>query len=352
MCSPAPAEPLLVKCDMRDGARISDWQRSARLLFAEELRAGSVNESALERPEVTAAVASRPVPSRPVRMLQRLGMKRGAYAFERRNLQPLAAAREAVLGEEAAGPPRFLVRVDEFPLAGAYDENPRHIEDLDRFHAIMSEAGVPYLMAVSSCVARDYLDPSASGSRPLSDRELAALERLGSGSVTFAQHGFDHRTREARPRHRAELAGLSRERLLELLDSGAARLGDAGIRPDVFVPPFNRFDASQYDLLAERFDVVCGGPESVAMLGYHRTPLWRGEAVYMPAYEPFYGRAAAVTEAVDRALAAQAALWIPIVLHLSWEADSDWTDLKRLALRLASHATAWDEFARTARPVP
>ena len=102
----------------------------------------------------------------------------------------------------------------------------------------------------------------------------------------------------------------------------------------MFVPPFNRFDASQYDLLAERFDVVCGGPESVAMLGYHRTPLWRGQAVYMPAYEPFYGRAAAVTEAVDRAVAAQAALWIPVVLHLSWEADSDWADLKRLALRL------------------
>lgn len=337
---------------MRDGARISDWQRSARLLFAEELRAGSVDESALERPEVSGAVASRAVPPGPVRKLQRFAMKRGAYDFERRNLQPLAAAREAVLGEAAAGPPRFLVRVDEFPIAGAYDENPRHLEDLDRFHAVMSEAGVPYLMAVSSGVARDYLDPSASDSRSLSDRELAALERLRSDSVAFAQHGFDHRTRDARPRHRAELAGLSPERLHELLDAGAARLAEAGIRPSVFVPPFNRFDASQYDLLAERFEVVCGGPESIAMLGYHRTPLWRGEAVYMPAYEPFYGRAAAVTEAVDRAVAAQAALWIPVVLHLSWEADSDWADLKRLALRLSSHARAWDEFARTARPAP
>jgi hypothetical protein len=337
---------------MRDGARISDWQRSARLLFAEELRAGRVDESALERPEVSGAVASRPVPPGPVRKLQRFAMKRGAYDFERRNLRPLAAAREAVLGEAASGPPRFLVRVDEFPLAGAYDEDPRHIEDLDRFHAVMSEAGVPYLMAVSSGVARDYLDPSGSDSRPLSDRELAALDRLRGDSVTFAQHGFDHRTRDARPRHRAELAGLDHERLRELLDSSAASLVEAGIRPNVFVPPFNRFDAGQYDLLAERFDVVCGGPESIAMFGYHRTPLWRGEAVYMPAYEPFYGRAAAVTKAVDRAVAAQAALWIPVVLHLSWEADSDWADLKRLALRLSSYAREWEEFARTARPAP
>jgi hypothetical protein len=337
---------------MRDGARISDRERSARLLFAEELRGGRVDQSALERPEVTAAVASRPVRAAPVRKLQRLAMKGGAYDFERHNLRPLAVAREAVLGDAAAGPPRFLVRVDEFPLAGAYDEDSRQIEDLDRFHAVLTEAGVPYLMAVSSGVARDYLDPSAGGSRRLSDRELAALERLRGDSVSFAQHGFDHRTRDARARHRAELVGLSRERLVELLDAGAARLAEAGIRPSVFVPPFNRFEASQYELLADRFEIVCGGPESVAMFGYHRTPLWRGEAVYMPAYEPFYGRAATVAAAVDRAVAAQLALWIPVVLHLSWEADGDWADLKRLAAKLADHARPWDEFARTARPAP
>ena len=134
-------------------------------------------------------MASRAVPPRPLRMLQRLGMKRGAYDFERRNLRPLAAARETVLGEAAAGPPRFLVRVDEFPLAGAYDENPRHIADLDRFHAIMSEAGVPYLMAVSSGVARDYLDPSgerqpaAVGPRAGRARAPAAATRSRSRST-------------------------------------------------------------------------------------------------------------------------------------------------------------------------
>jgi Uncharacterized protein conserved in bacteria (DUF2334) len=342
----------VVKCDMRDGARISDRHRSARLLFAEELRAGHLDESYLDRAEVSAAVATRPVPPGPVRKLQRLAMKRGARHFEQGNLAPLAAAREAVLGEAAAGPPRFLVRVDEFPLAGAFDVSDRHLEDLDRFHAIMGEAGIPYLMAVSCGVARDYLDPSATDSRPLSDGELAALGRLRDDGVAFAQHGFDHRTRDARPRHRSELVGLSPASLRELLDTGAERLAGAGIATSAFVPPFNRFEAGQYDVLAQRFEIVCGGPESVALFGYHRTPLWRGEAVYMPAYEPFYGRAAPVLEAVERAVAAQAALWIPVVLHLSWEADSDWADLKRLAHRLAGHARPWDELARTARPAP
>jgi Uncharacterized protein conserved in bacteria (DUF2334) len=334
---------------MRDGARISDEERSARLLFAEELRAGGVDESALKRADVRAAVATRPIPPAPVRRLQRLAMKRARYGFERRNLRPLAAARTAVLGEAAAGPPRFLVRVDEFPLAGAYEEHPRQIEELDRFHAVMRGAGVPYLLAVSSAVARDYLDPSATGSRPLSDRELAALARLGADSVEFAQHGFDHRTRRAPARQRAELVGLSRDRLDELLDAGAQRLAEAGIHPRVFVPPFNRFEAGQYGQLAARFDVVCGGPESVAMVGYHRTPLWRGDAIYMPAYEPFYGRAAMVAEAVDRAVEARLALWIPVVLHLSWEADSDWAELERLATKLAGHARRWDELAQAGR---
>jgi peptidoglycan/xylan/chitin deacetylase (PgdA/CDA1 family) len=337
---------------MREVARISDGERSAGLLFAEELRAGRLDEAALDHPAVSAAVATRAVPVGPVRKLQRLAMKRGALDFERANLRPLARARREVLGDAAAGPPRFLVRVDEFPLAGAYDDPARGAADLEHFHAVMTEAAVPYLMAVSAGVARDYLDPSASETRPLADVELAALERLRDDGVEFAQHGFDHRTRDARPRHRSELVGLDLDLLRDLLDAGATRLADAGVHADVFVPPFNRFSADQYDVLAERFGVVCGGPESVALFGYHRTPLWRGEAIYMPAYEPFYGRAAQVTEAVDRAIAAHEGLWIPIVLHLSWEADGGWSDLRRLAAKLSGLARPWGELARTARPAP
>ena len=62
-----------------------------------------------------------------------------------------------------------------------------------------------------------------------------------------------------------------RERLL------AAGVGETR----VFVPPFNRFDAAQYPVLAERFEIVCGGPESVALMGFHGGPLWRDGAVML-----------------------------------------------------------------------
>jgi peptidoglycan/xylan/chitin deacetylase (PgdA/CDA1 family) len=320
-----------------------DAQRSARIVFADELRAGRVLERDLDRPEVARAVAPRPIPPAAVRRLQRLAMKGGAFDFEARNLAPLAAARRAVLGSRAPGPPRFLVRVDEFPLAGAYVESARGAADFARFHAILTDAGVSYLLAVSPGVARAYLDPSASGSRPRSDAELATLQRLRGDGVSFALHGFDHRTRDARPRHRSELVGLDDASLSELLDRGTARLAEADIHPRVFAPPFNRFEACQYDPLARRYDIVCGGPESVPLLGFHRTPLWLGDAIYMPAYPPFYGRSPEVAAATQRAIAAQVALPIPVVLHWAWEAGGDWSELERLARLLAGHARPWDE---------
>jgi peptidoglycan/xylan/chitin deacetylase (PgdA/CDA1 family) len=317
--------------------------RSARIVFADELRAGRVLERDLDRSEVARAVAPRPVPPAAVRRLQRLAMKRGDLDFEARNLAPLAAARQAVLGSRAAGPPRFLVRVDEFPLAGAYVESKRGDADFARFHAILADAGVPYLIAVSPAVARDYLDPSATESRPLSDGELATLQRLRGDGVSFALHGFDHRTRDARSRHRSELVGLDAASLNELLDRGTARLAEADIHPRVFAPPFNRFEACQYELLARRYDIVCGGPESVPLFGFHRTPLWLGDAIYVPAYPPFYGRSRGVAAAAQRAIAAQVALPIPVVLHWAWEASGDWSDLERLARLLAGHTRPWDE---------
>ena len=323
----------------------TDAERSARLVFGEELRAGRVHARDLDRPEVASAVATRAVPPASVRSLQRLAMKRGEFDFAARNLGPLVAARRSVLGPAAAGPPRFLVRVDEFPLAGDYEGSERRAADFARFHAILAEAGVPYLLAVSPGVAADYLNPSASASRPLSERELEVLGGLRRDGVEFALHGFDHRTRDARAQHRSELVGLSPGELTELVDLGMARLAAAGITPRVFAPPFNRFEACHYDVLAARFDVVCGGPESVPLFGFHRTPLWRGGAIYMPAYAPFYGRAREVAAAAERAIAAQVALPIPVVLHWSWEAERRWSDLRQLARRLAGYARPWDELA-------
>ena len=296
-----------------------------------------------ELPAVLRAVRSRSVPGTALRYTQRLSMKRGGLSYERDSLEPMIRARRAALGDAGAGPPRLLVRVDEFPHAGGFD-NPETVAEMAHFHEIMRRAGVPYLIAVTPRVAQDYLSPDDTASRPLRGDEEEMLARLAEDGVSFALHGLDHRTRYAEPRRHSELCGLGTVRLADLLDEGLAILDELEIRPRVFVPPFNRFDAEQYPTLAARFPVVCGGPETVALMGFHATPLWRGDAVYLPAYAPLYDRAAGVAAGVQRLVESEPGIWAPLALHLPWEAEDGWSDLERLADQIAPYAASWDDF--------
>ncbi|HEY7952577.1 MAG TPA: DUF2334 domain-containing protein [Solirubrobacteraceae bacterium] len=344
--------------------RRRDELRSARLLLGAETVAGAsaggrladvpVEPAAnvLRASAMRAAVRSRPVPVGPVRFAQQLLRKLGRLDYERAVVAPLVAARRATLGDDAASrAPRFLVRVDEFPHYLAWDEPERYgTEGYRRFHAIMAAAGVPYLVAVPPRVSHAPLDPSEHRWRGLDGGERALLAELTvAEGVSFALHGRDHRTRFASPRRHSELCGLGSIATVELLDGALAELGDLGITTEVFVPPFNRFDAAQYDLLAERFTVVCGGPESIGLLGFQRSPMWRGEAVYLPSYLPLYGHAREVRPAAQRLIEQDCGLWLPIALHWGWEADDGWAELERLAALIAPYAASWEDFLSAVR---
>ena len=90
--------------------------------------------------------------------------------------------------------------------------------------------------------------------------------------------------------------------------------------------------------------MVCGGPETVRSLGFMATPLWRGEAVYLPAYPPLYGTAAQVLEAARALIDARCALWVPVVLHWGWEADQGFGNLRRMAEAIGPYAATWADF--------
>ena len=277
-------------------------------------------------------------------------MKRGLVGYERNCLRPSLRARKAVLGDEAGGAPRLLVRVDEFPHYRAWDEPERFGTDgFFRFHEIMRSAGVPYLIATLPRVARNPLDPSETSERELDSSERAMIDQLRQDGVAFGLHGWSHRTRRIEPRRRSELAGLGGAALEQLLNRADGAMAELGIEAPVFVPPFNRFDASQYPMLARRYEVVCGGPETVSLLGFRRTPIALSNSVYLPAYPPLYGRASDVLPAVQRLIALRAAVWVPIVLHWGWEMESGWSALERLAAELARYASGWDSFLAAVR---
>ena len=273
-------------------------------------------------------------PTLPRRLLQALALKRGWMRWDAR----------LVRTGEAAGPPRVLLRVDELPHARAFDSAGRFGTDaFRRFHAVLAEAGVPYLLAITPRVSRDYLDPAVEEWRPLEDAEVETMRELAAEGVVFALHGLDHRTRHASPRRHSELCGLGSAATEERIDAALRSFAELGLETPVFVAPFNRFDADQYDVLARRFDVVCGGPESVRLLGFGMTPAWRGEAVYLPSYPPLYGHAAEVAGEVERLAALETALWAPATLHWGWELEDDFDSLRRLCQALSGRAIPWSE---------
>jgi hypothetical protein len=323
----------------------SDGRRTARLLFDAELVAGALTPAALSARAVRRATRVRRIPPLPLRRAAQVRYKFGRLDYESGVIDPLLRARRAVLGERAAAPPRVLVRVDEFPHYQAWDR-PEHFgtDTYERFHEVLADAGVPYLVAVLPRLAHKPESPEASGSRELSEEELSMLARLRREGVSFALHGRDHRTRYAAPTRRSELCGLSIAATEELLEEALAELAPHGIRPDVFVPPYNRFDARQFPLLARRFAVVCGGPESIGTMGFQRSPQWRGEAVYLPSYGPLYGTSTEIYPAVDVAISHGDGLWLPIVLHWGWELRDDWQALRQLVARIASYAAPWEDF--------
>lgn len=272
-------------------------------------------------------------------------MRGGRLGWEAGVVEPLMRFRQARLGDGAAGEPRALVRVDEFPHARAFDfSGPFGTDAFRRFHAVLAEAGIPYLLAITPHVSRDYLDPAVAERRDLDETEAGTLRALRDDGVVFGLHGADHRTRHASPRRHSELCGLNAEEAAERIDAARAVLDELGLETPVFVPPFNRFDAGQYALLADRFEVVCGGPESVRLLGFHRTPTWHGDAVYLPSYAPLYGTAAEAAAGIERMAELEAALWAPVTLHWGWELKDDFAALRRLCRLLEGRVASWSDF--------
>jgi hypothetical protein len=320
-----------------DHARVSDARRTAALHAWPHRLPNSA--------EAPRRLAPRLPTRQPRRFGQAVALKAGRLGWEHGVVEPLRRFRRDALGGEAPGPPRVLVRVDEFPHARAHDSKGKFgTEAFRRFHAVLAQAGIPYLLAITPHVSRDYLDPETQERRLLETDEIETMKALPADRVVFGLHGADHRTRHANPRQHSEFCGLSKAETDARIDGACAIFDALDLPTPVFVPPFNRFDAGQYPLLAKRFEVVCGGPESVRLLGWQPTPVWQGEAVYLPSYAPLYGTSAEAAAGVQSLIERQANLWAPVTLHWGWELEDDFDSLRRLCELLQGIAADWTDF--------
>ena len=337
-----------------------DAQRTARLLFDPELTSGRLGESDVVDGQAISTLRAPPSLLLRSRLAAASSAKFGWTDGVAMQLGHTLAVRRALLGEDAVGAPRFLVRIDEFPCAGvSYAPERYGLEAFERFVDALASTGNPYLLAVVPELANEYLNASGTGDRALSDEECDLLRRLPSDKVVIAQHGTTHRTRYQNPRRHSELSGLSPADLATVVDRGRETLLRLGFQPRIFVPPFNRFDDPSWNVLTDRFDVVTGGPETLRIVGALPAPVWRGSAVYVPSYRPLYARASSMIAAVEQLIDLRPGTWIPVVLHVSWEVDDGFRGLRRLADLIAPYATPWSEFLSAvdrssgpSRPVP
>ena len=290
-------------------------------------------------------------------VMQRLRMKLRGWDPLISHLAAQAAVRAEMLGESRPVTPCVLLRMDEFPHAAAVDRPDLRTGAYAEFHAILAEAGARYLVAAVPEPCADYRDPAGTLRRGLTPDEVEMLRRLHAEGTAIGLHGRTHRTRSANPRRHSELLGLGAAELAALLDFGDGVLAEVtGARPRVFVPPFNRFSGRQLRSLLGRYDVVSGGPESIALVGTAAGPSWVGNGVYLPSYPPLYGSAATVAEALERLEDAGAGVWLPAVLHWGHEHPDGFAALRRAAPVIARNTVAWDELlgavdvARAAAP--
>ena len=319
-----------------------DRRRTARLVLDPDIRAGRISADRAASPEVLRTTPSFKRPMAAVRYAQRLRAKLGWEDGIRATIGTAQAIRRAAFQESSDAPPRFLVRVDEYPISSSRRDF--GLEEGRRVHEVLSSAGVPYLLSVVPSLADSYLDPAASGERELQQADVAFLTTASDEGASLAQHGTTHRTRFARPRRHSELTGLRNQDLRELLHRGREILSEAGIATRILVVPFNRFSFEHWPVLSNDYLVVTGGPEAIPVVGLQPAPICWDGGVYLPSYFPLYAPSAVIRPAVEQVIALAPGTWVPIVIHSAWEFEDGLESLAALSRQLAPFAAPWEEF--------
>jgi peptidoglycan/xylan/chitin deacetylase (PgdA/CDA1 family) len=260
----------------------------------------------------------------------------GRGSFTHWSVVARAAGATARPAGGGARSPRFLVRVDDFPR---WDRGP---DGFVEFNEILDREGVRYLLGV---IPRPLTDPRDPEARP---REWTAAERAalatGARNIEVALHGMSHRPGPGPVP--AEIVGVAPADLDQSLAEALDVLRDLGHTPTAYIPPYNALDPASLAVLGRRFDVVCGGPESVRWLGRLPGPCRIAGVWYLPSYPPAYGRAVDVAAFVRSVRDHRVSLLVPITLHWAWEEADRFEGVRRLVDALAGTAvslSAWTE---------
>ena len=224
---------------------------------------------------------------------------------------------------------KFLLRIDDFPSPFVASD------EFLRFHEMAAEYGLPYLLAVTPFFGMD-------GGRTLSEREIHILHTCSSEGVELALHGFSHRSRYRN--YASELLSMPAGRLREELDRAEAYLRSQELTTIGFVAPYNGYDPLTVAVLAERYPLLCGGPESVAALGYRAGPSFLMGSMYVPSYRDAYDIDLRQIGRFHRLIEEADGLIVPVTLHWANEVRGGFRAFRALCARLSGRTLRWSDF--------
>jgi peptidoglycan/xylan/chitin deacetylase (PgdA/CDA1 family) len=234
----------------------------------------------------------------------------------------------------------FLLRVDDFP---AWEESMDQFvpaTEFESFHAILASHGIPYMIGVTPQPALSPLDLDDHRTRQLTDEECSIVQHITKEGASIGLHGVTHRTRRDRPH--SEFIDLDNEFFEEMIlyaDLELQRL--TGIRAEVFVPPFNRITLGQMHLLGRRFRIVCGGPETTAIIGRLGIHPISNISTYVPSYPPLYGRAHEIASSLQEHPVDSPTC---LTLHWEWERRRGYAELEQFCKIIQGRVNHWSEW--------
>lgn len=226
---------------------------------------------------------------------------------------------------------KFIIRVDDFPRWDIPSE--KFIE----FHNILKRFDSTYILGVIPNLSLEPTEMLNKKTRYLTQEEIEMLKLVKAEGGTIALHGLTHQT--IRRGSHSEFVGLAAELVEEKIKTGLHLLEEYGFKTQIFIPPFNTIDKSNLRMLVRYFSIICGGPETLPLLG-NRPVLERG--LYIPSYPPFYNKAIKILEYLKDS-GQRLKEVVPITLHWAWELKNNFKDVYKLCRFIAGKTYSYME---------
>lgn len=218
--------------------------------------------------------------------------------------------------------PKFIIRVDDFPAYRIGTDGFR------RFHEHFRPYDFTYIIGITPSLGSGGGDEYA-----YTDADFGMLHQVHQDGVEFALHGFTHRAGKDRFHYDCELSLYSDDQLVEQLGQAANWFREHELTvPDHFIPPFNTFSQRDYSIISRFCRIVHGGPLSLTTFGKFVPGYDKAvHALYLPSYEPFYGRAESIHSCLAHHVPRfRRAMLYVITLHWWWEIEDDFSHLAKL----------------------